>query len=213
MKYLIFNIVVAGALIYLAAGSDITWPGMKAEETVKTTAATVPAPDIDEILAKLKPMIEETATLVAEQVSEDINERTKADLSAEIENLTQRLEQTNTGQQAAAATTETSASPSPGNTQATATPTDMAARETDDLPPLPEMTVETPTVHKPLEDLQGQDVAQAPEMAEPVTNAPSPQPQVQLAEGEEMMSPRDRQRELDALVQNMELMFLDKAGE
>lgn len=207
MKYLVFNIVVAGALIYLAVGGDIHWPG--AEKAAQATVSSPPAemPDLEETLAKLKPAIEETATLVAEQVSEDVTTGTKEELSSRIAELEQKIDALTADRKAIV--------DAPAQTSMIEEKTPTEEQVAEDLPPLPTMTVDVPVVHTPMEDPQGPKVAQAPAQTEPTGQIPveSATPQVQLAEGSEMMSPRERQRELDALVQNMELMFLDKAGE
>lgn len=226
MKYLVFNIVVAGALIYLAVGGEMNWPGLSDDigKPVETTAAPTkeepaqPTPSIEAMLDKLKPAIEETATLVAEQVSEDVAARTKEELAQQIAALEQKQPKPET-----LAPTAQEA-PAPATSATTPATVDKDVPE-QALPPLPEMTVETPAVHEPLDEVAPGTVAQAPKADAPANATEQPsqpdedtaaqptQPKVKLAEGAEMMSPRDRQRELDVLVQDMELMFLEKAGE
>lgn len=194
MKYLVFNIVVAAALVFLAIGGDMKWPGSDKDNP---TADATPQISTDDLLTRLKPAIEETAAIVAEQVAQEIAEQTRADLQAQMDQMAQPAKEP-----VAATTPEIQTSP---------TVTEVApvaeADEVSDIPPLPEIAVETPAVHRPMDEVPAGAVAQAPAVPS------QPDAHVQLAEGEQMMSPRDRQRELDALVQNMELMFVEKAGQ
>ncbi len=76
--------------------------------------------------------------------------------------------------------------------------TDVAA-----LAPLEEEWVETPEI-KPIPGQGGGEVV--------VEESHRPAPKVALADGEMLMSPKERRRELDSLAREMEMLSVDKAG-
>ncbi|RED53550.1 hypothetical protein [Aestuariispira insulae] len=216
MKYIIFNIVVAGALVYLVAGDDLQLPTSPTEAIENTEVR------LDETINKIRPEVEKTASKVAEEVAEKVAARVADEIAA-------RLEQERVSSLQIAARSTAPIAPGPDHVPAQADPVTAAMLDPEDtlyqdpaiglpeetaiaetLPPIEEVQIAPVTTYKPIDGLE-EAVGQSREMAGDFS-PPTPD-SIQIAEGEQMMAPRDRQRELDALAQNMEMMFLNRAGQ
>lgn len=145
MKFIVFNLIVAGALVYLVAGDNIRTQFTDAATTTAEaeTVETAKAAQADTV-ARLKPEVEQISKTVARRAARQLIEENR---TVETEKPLQE--------------------------------TDVATVETH-LPPQPEATA-----------------------------TPAP---VQLKDGPPMMSARERSRQLDAIAQSMEMIYLDKAG-
>ena len=226
MKFIIFNVVVAGALVYLVANDDMSLPSNPQE------AASNAEANLTETMDKIRPQVEETASRVAEKVATEMADKIAEQVARQL------AEQQQTS--AIEASTPLEAAPQP------AQPEQMTR------PAAPQMDPATLAMLDPEETLYEDPAAagtQATATAEP-TAEPFPVEEkqvaelptqnfelgkenydfpgeenvsaqatgdqdgdIQLAEGEKLMSARDRKRELDLLAQNMEMMFLTKTGE
>ena len=212
MKYIIFNIVVAGALVYLVAGDDLKLPG-SADEAVRNAET-----NLDSTLDQIRPQVEETASKVAEQVAAKVAAR----IADEITEKLARLPETESDVPAPIEATLTATPPEMDSTTAAMLdkderlyqdpaeengPATVSSMEAP-LPPVEDIYIEPEVTHKPIEGLE-ESIGHSTELAQNSSRSDV----IQIAEGEELMSPRDRQRELDALAQNMEMLFLSRAGE
>ena len=95
---------------------------------------------------------------------------------------------------------------------------EMPAEDTYEEP-LEEFIVETPVTHAPPVETGGLARPEPTDIETELamnagmpTQANATQAPIQLAEGESLMTPKTRQKELDKLVSSLELMFLDKAN-
>lgn len=167
MKFLLFNAVVAAALVYLIAGES----GTDTPAAVKEARAT----------------IENVAETLRDQLPEQSASQTE--VAARTEN---RPVPADTPEPALAAHEDTSEP-------------DHSAP----LPPVEEERVETLPRHE-IREAEAVAVSDSPEMADPAATADV---EDSTLDTPEFMTASDRQRELELLAQDMELMFLTKAGE
>ncbi len=170
MKYLLFNGVVAAALIYLVAGDklNLSTPETTAETAVEEIAKTA-SNDAENAYQQT---VIETARQVAKVTAERV-----------ANEVTERLLSENNDQTAPVAT----------------------AQSTEELPAVEEEYVEV-TPDYVIDEASAVAGNTEPVVADVQTT--SNEPAIQLAEGAQLMSPRERQKELDTLAQNMEFLFL-----
>ncbi len=178
MKYLLFNGVVAAALIYLIAGDKIDLRDPFSEN--ETAEMQPQSPQQDQAKQAYQQTVIETAkqvaTVIAERVAKDVAART-------VNESLQKME------------------PS-------ITPNSLAAETPPTAQPLkPIEQVEFVETTPPYVINEAAAVENTPSVA-PENKPATQQPTFQLADGEQFMSPRNRQIELDNLAQNMEFLFL-----
>ena len=225
MRFLLFNLVVVGALFYLftADRNDINAVAGKAHATVaqveEITATAVdtvssivaaeqdrpaqvvskPIPPVEAPAAKPPAPVEEPApaqdpedTVVEEAVDDDGNSGKK-----EEESTSPTLVASHELPVVEVPVRLVHTAPHPGSAEARVPVTDPAvARRRAEV----------------LGELAPTNGGSA-EPGAPTTQSKPAKPAITVAEGEQLMSPRERRRELFALAQEMELLFLQKAVE
>lgn len=170
MKYLLFNGVVAAALIYLVAGDKIDLNNPM--ESFDSVTEQISEPVSGDASVAYQQTVMETARQVATITAKRVAEET-----------TNRLLQENV-------------------------PQDTPIAELSPVEALPEVQEEYVSVTPDyvIDEASAVDGTDVPIIAE--FEEETSEPTIQLAEGEQFMSARDRQKELDALAQNMEFLFL-----
>ncbi|MTI08618.1 hypothetical protein [Curvivirga aplysinae] len=198
MKFLIFNVTVAAALGYLVFGEELGLTSVKDEFTANTT------PEINEekeTLASLnaedlKPMIAEMITVSQETSPQPLSEDDiKTIVANAVADALAHQQMPLSIQENTIETHET-----PYVSEIDDTTSDLIEEE------LPTTVVKTPVTHAPSVETGGLGIPEKSNMPVQVAAAPN---NIQLAEGEAMMTPQSRQKELDKLVNSLELMFLD----
>jgi len=188
MKYLLFNGVVAAALIYLVAGDklELTNPFENGETAQNEISQTVTG----DAKVAYQQTVMQTATKVAAITAERIATEVTTKLLLGKEN--------------AKIAEETDAvKPLVENTP-------IESMTDEALPPLQEEVIEV-TPDYVIDEASAVAASRSNEISEPIiadTSTPVTQPAIQLAGDAQFMSSRDRQKELDTLAQNMEFLFL-----
>ncbi|WP_420548286.1 hypothetical protein [Curvivirga sp.] len=198
MKFLIFNITVAAALGYLVFGEELGLTSAKDEFAAST------APELNEAketLASLnaedlRPLIAEMITASQETNSQPLSEDDiKTIVATAVADALANQQMPASIQESIVEANET-----PYVSQVDDTTSDLIEEE------LPTTVVKTPVTHAPSVETGGLGIPENSNMPVQIAAASN---NVQLAEGETMMTPQSRQKELDKLVNSLELMFLD----
>lgn len=170
MKYLLFNGVVAAALIYLVAGDQLNLnnPETTAEIQVEEITETASSDAKDAYQQTVIETARQVAEVTAERVANEVTERLLSENSDQITSV-------------------------------------ATAKSAEELPAVEEEYIEV-TPDYVIDEASAVAGNAEPVVAEVKTT--SNEPTIQLAEGAQLMSPRERQKELDALAQNMEFLFL-----
>ena len=224
MKFIIFNVVVAGALVYLVANDDMSLPGSPQE------AARNAENNLTETMDKIRPQVEETASRVAEKVANEMADKIAEQVARQLAEQQRDMVETSVPAKQVSQpeiAQEPSKPEMDSGTLAMLDPEDklyedpgmvQASTEVAAAPaPQPEIF---PVEEKQVAVIESQSFEQGKnnydfpgsDQAETVPSNDS-NGDIRLAEGEQLMSARDRKRELDLLAQNMEMMFLTKTGE
>ncbi|MEG3638247.1 hypothetical protein [Magnetococcus sp. PR-3] len=215
MRYLLFNVVVGAALLYLFAGPD-SLPGFNSNAQVQPN----PQPDLEAVADRMVKQLDQRleANLKQWQTHQQQNKTQATELKPVLRPEERQLA-TPTPLESGQALPVVSAHPvpkvAPPARQMAPKPSKVQPQskpEVKQLPtssPLPQV-VDKGVIKRRAEVLAGTGVVIPPEMVVDIPPSPTNSKQVvKLAEGESLMTPHNRRRELRALANDMETLYID----
>ncbi len=194
MKYLIFNITVAATLVYLVAGDELGLTDAKSVlvEDAPKVEASIPSLTMQDIRPAVEEMILSAQESVAQVSSNNLSE-------SDIKEIVAKAVEEAVAQQVASIRTE-----------------EVPLVESEE--PLELTYVETPVTHAPPVETGGlatpevsQNIPEIGLSEDDTTDIQVAEATIEISDGDAMMTPKTRQKELDKLVHSMELLFLDKS--
>lgn len=193
MKFILFNVVVAAGLVFLLTGTDgpasSTGRGVLSDAVLKATEI---GDQFAERLARVGTSQSPETPLPA-GLSAGNGDRKSPPPAPKADETTKPLPQAPTGGRAIAATpTETAPPPLPPAIE-------VAPREPRAVPTRPAVAARTLD-------------AEVRQRRAEVLGEAAPKTRVTVEEGSELMTPTERRRELDALVEQMELLYIGQIG-